>query len=220
MRVIHKGKPPTTLTKHRAEPVGASYENLPKQEVRDALAKEQGYLCAYCMGRMKADEAHMKIDHRTAQNPNVGEGATTALDYRNMLGVCKGGEGLPRDQQHCDTYKGNRALRIDPTDTRSGWERTIYYGANGSIVSTRKDFDEDLNKAVLNLNVDSLLEARKAAVQSVVEQMARESPGAWTEAVVRKGIKRFEARDTQGRYAPYCEAVLFFLRKRLARLAR
>jgi uncharacterized protein (TIGR02646 family) len=215
MRVIRKGRPPKALTEHRAQPVGAGYDNLPKQALWEALAKEQGYLCAYCMGRIEPHNDHMKIDHRMARNPKSGSGKATTLVYRNFLGVCKGGEGLARQEQHCDTYKGNRPLRIDPTDAKSGWERSIRYSASGAIASSSPPIDEDMN-AVLNLNVDALKEARRSAVQAALEAMDWQNPGQWSEAAIRRAIARWEAPD-EGRLAPYCEAILYFLRKRLAR---
>lgn len=215
MRVIRKGRPPKGLTEYRAEPVGTSYGNLRKEEVREALAKEQGYLCAYCMGRIAPDKDHMKIDHREAQKSEGGGGKAIALVYKNMLGVCKGGEGLARKHQHCDTYKKNRPLKIDPTDAQSGWERTVRYGAGGNIASSLPALETDLNE-ILNLNVDSLKEARRSAVQGALSVIGRESPGEWSEAVVRRAIARFEEPDAGGRLSVFCEAVLYFLRKRLA----
>ena len=75
MKLIRKPKrPPTKLTEYLAEPLGTNYESAPKQAIRDALAREQGHLCAYCMGRIEPSERSMKIDHLAPQKPPSGPG--------------------------------------------------------------------------------------------------------------------------------------------------
>lgn len=228
VKLIRKPKrPPTKLTEYLAEPVGISYESAPKQAIREALAKEQGHLCAYCTGRIEPNERSMKIDHRAPQKPPIDAdpgGKKLALYYRNMLGVCKGGEGRAPHEQHCDTHKRNTALSIDPTDSFSGWDETLSYKVEKTpehqpayvISSSHAAYNKDLTET-LNLNVKVLARARYDAIVGALDGIRRKNPEGWTRAVLEHAIKRLEERDSRGRFAPFCEATIFYLRKRLAR---
>jgi hypothetical protein len=118
-------------------------------------------------------------------------------------------------------------LAIDPTDTSSGWERALYYEAGKTSghektyeVHSRNAAHEDDIDEKLNLNVASLGIARRAALDGVIDELARKHKEGWTRAVLEHVIKRYEGRDSRGRHAPFCEAIVFYLRKRLARCPR
>jgi uncharacterized protein (TIGR02646 family) len=231
VKLIRKPKrPPSELTEYLAEPIATSYEDAPKQKIREELAKEQGYLCAYCMARIRDNEPSMKIDHLSPQKPRSDAepgGKALALYYRNMLGVCKGGEGRAHQEQHCDTHKGNTPISIDPTDAFSGWEKSLRYEVGRTaehqplyvISSSHAAYNKDLTET-LNLNVRALAGARYQAIQGAIEGIRLKNPDAWTKAELERAIKRFGERDSQGRYTPFCEAIIFYLRKRLARAPR
>ena len=56
----------------------------------------------------------MKIEHWRSRKA-YGE---DQLRYGNLLAACRGGEGRPGREQHCDTKKGDREVRWNPR-TRS-----------------------------------------------------------------------------------------------------
>ena len=61
MRQIVKQQEPASLTAHRLT-LHSGYDNYAqKQDLRDALVGEQGALCCYCMGRIRAGGESMKI---------------------------------------------------------------------------------------------------------------------------------------------------------------
>ena len=61
MLLIKKGQEPNSLTEYKKEP-NACYEDFrDKDDIRDALLRDQGYLCAYCVKRI--DKSNMKIEH-------------------------------------------------------------------------------------------------------------------------------------------------------------
>ena len=93
--------------------------------IRAELLKEQHYLCAYCMRRIKDDGATTKIEHYLP----LSENKDRALDYQNFFAVCTGGEKpkyeWPEDENGvkiepyrcCESVKGdNTKLKIDPRD--------------------------------------------------------------------------------------------------------
>ena len=94
MILIKKGKEPKELIEYRTnkwnpyekQSVEPSFEDMPteiKDAIRRELLKEQGYLCAYCMRRIKSVE-ETKIEHWVPQEKLTKE---QGLDYSNMLGV-------------------------------------------------------------------------------------------------------------------------------------
>lgn len=72
MIYIKKGAEPKSLKEYRSQP-NATYEDFrDKDDIREALLKEQGCLCAYCMGRISKDK--MKIEHWISQKSEEGDG--------------------------------------------------------------------------------------------------------------------------------------------------
>lgn len=88
MIYINKTHEPNSLTEYR-KTIGSSYKGLPshtKDELRESLLKDQGYICAYCMKPIhKVNDT--KVEHYIPQE-NANE-----LDYHNLLAVCTGNEG-------------------------------------------------------------------------------------------------------------------------------
>lgn len=95
MRDITKEIEPRSLTEHRAGE-HCDYDNYQgKDELRQALVREQRGLCCYCMGRIRADTASMKIEHWGSQARFPGD----QLHYQNLLGACLGGQSQPSNNQ-------------------------------------------------------------------------------------------------------------------------
>ena len=69
MRYINKrNKEPKELIEYRRTP-GVAYDDLSgdrKSIIRDSLLDEQGYICAYCMG--KIDNESCTIEHYISQS--------------------------------------------------------------------------------------------------------------------------------------------------------
>lgn len=98
-----------------------------KEQLRKALLREQGHLCAYCMRRIRGAN-DVKIEHLQARTQE------NELQYHNLLAVCRGGEDGPVPARSCDTKKANRPLFINPLSEAD--MKRIYYGNNGEIHST------------------------------------------------------------------------------------
>ena len=164
MIYIRKGREPRSLTEYKKHP-NATYDGYrEKNDVRQALLEEQGYICAYCMRRIGKDS--MKIEHWKAQNAIDGSGQKYALDYRNMLGVCIGNQSAVHEDQTCDTYRGNADLFVDPRNEEH--INQIAYKADGTIYSNNSCIDFDLNHR-LNLNCERayLKQGRKEAIRNL-----------------------------------------------------
>lgn len=196
MILIHKSPAPPALEALReaAEKQGLSdqegYEllrNPLKNQVREALMREQGHLCAYCMREIPdrrilpgdTDLSDVYLEHwqprSKAEIPDKNKG----LDYQNLLAVCSGNEKAPgatgrRKGRHltCDKKRGNAPLRVNPLDNTT--LATISYTSDGKIRSSDPTINDDLNVR-LNLNCSeeavTLPENRKAVLDAIQEEV-------------------------------------------------
>ncbi|WP_437650435.1 hypothetical protein [Sorangium sp. So ce362] len=126
MRHIVKGAEPATVTETRTASTTdlstttrarTAFDQIDKGRVRADLAREQGWLCAFCMRRIDPDTADargertMKIAHRTPIDVDPAQ----ALSWRNLLGSCDGGQRSGWRTRSCDAAQGSTALTVDPT---------------------------------------------------------------------------------------------------------
>ncbi len=216
MILIRKRHEPHSLTEYRSQPNAYFDGYKEKNELRQCLLEEQGYLCAYCMRRIEASS--MKIEHF---HPGRNERDPESLSYKNMLAVCKGGEGFPHEQQTCDTYKGNQKLeKADPQNPAviSG----IYYlSRNGEIHSADAAVERDLNEK-LNLNGSEtyLPVNRKAALNAFIHQLARERMnGKWGRAQLEDWKAKLMSPE-DGKLSPYVGIMIWYLEKKLGTAAK
>lgn len=214
MKHIIKGREPQSLFQHRQKQF-VNYNNYPeKDELRISLLTEQGHICCYCMQRISIDK--MKIEHWKSQD----DYEELQLDYNNLLGACQGGEGSPNHLQHCDTKKGNTEITINPLDNHRNCEDLIKYLGNGEISSDDVTINNDLNQ-VLNLNMQTLVNNRKEVLELVLKQLKSQYPkGDWTEAILNKKIQQWSDKQNDGKYKPYCQIVIYHLKKKLSSISR
>jgi uncharacterized protein (TIGR02646 family) len=214
MKRIVKGREPQSLFQHRQKQF-ANYNNYAeKDELRTSLLTEQGHICCYCMQRISIDK--IKIEHWKSQD----DYEELQLDYNNLLGACQGGEGSPNHLQYCDTKKGNTEITINPVDNLRNCEDLIKYLGNGEISSDDVTINNDLN-LVLNLNMQTLVNNRKEVLELVLKQLKSQHPkGDWTEAILNKKIQQWSDKQNDGKYKPYCQIVIYHLRKKLSSIGR
>ncbi len=213
------GNEPVSLKSHRSTP-GATYNDCNKEDIRQALLKEQGHICAYCMQRISANSDKsgvpmMQIEHYEAQSQNED----LQLNYLNMLGVCLGNKGFARHLQHFDQSRGNEVLKIDPRQPVC--EEYIRFSNNGEIYSDDEQVDNDLNR-ILNLNVRYLVDARKAAIDETVKNLRnkyKKKPGqSWSKSDLQKEIRNWQELDVDGMFPVFCQAAIYYLQRKLQRL--
>ena len=60
MIYIQKGKEPASLTAYKKQ-AHAYYDGCNKDDIRENLLREQGYLCAYCMRRIEKEKMKIQI---------------------------------------------------------------------------------------------------------------------------------------------------------------
>ncbi len=212
MRAITKGAEPDSLVQHRCSP-HANYDNYPdKNTLRTHLVSEQNGLCCYCMSRIAADEALMKIEHWHSQTTYENE----QLDYQNLLGACLGGKGKPPGQQTCDTRKGNDDIKWNPANPTHQVDRRIKYSTDGTIGSNDLEFDRQMND-ILNLNIKFLKDNRRSVLDGVAEWWKREK-NRIQGPISRDRLEGKKAKYIVGAGAlePYCHVAVWWLDRKLA----
>jgi uncharacterized protein (TIGR02646 family) len=211
MRTIRKGSEPASLTRHRAIP-GANYANYrDKDNLRDYLVDEQRGLCCYCLSRIRAEHGKIKIEHWRSQNKHEAE----QLAYSNLLGACMGNEGRPHGDQHCDTRKGDRDLSRNPANPLHHVEEVIRFSGNGTIFSDDQVFDGELNET-LNLNLAFLVNNRKETLRAFTDIMPR--TGELGRGQLERWLRVWNGEAGTHELKPYCQVIIYWLRKRLSRL--
>lgn len=165
MRWIQRGPEPRTLIETRKLPrdEGGTYASLRKPPVIEALLRDQGGLCGFCMRPVPLHEPGStprrlqktadgrnwpwKIAHWAPQSLDDDSDAR-ALDWSNMIGACRGGDdgSGPRT---CDTLQGNQALTIHPhqratvTHVRGRFAQRVERPTEGEVESTGYELFSD-----------------------------------------------------------------------------
>ena len=207
MKYIKKQSEPASLKQFRAIP-GASYDDYrDKDGLRQTLMEEQGFICCYCMQRIKLETMHIEHWKPRSLYPE------SQLDYRNLLAVCEGNEGKPHHLQHCDKRKGDKKIIINPTHPKC--EKLVKFRSNGELYSEDETTNQELN-SVLNLNIQTLVINRKNILDFAILKLTAENrDGTWSKAVLKKELRKWESLGTDGKYEPFCRIVIFFLEKKL-----
>ncbi len=211
MRDITKGPEPKSLTEHRAGE-HCDYDNYQgKDELRQALVREQRGLCCYCMGRIRADTASIKIEHWRCQARFPAD----QLNYQNLLGSCLGGQSQPSNKQHCDSRKGDRDLRWNPADPAHLVEVQLRYEIDGTIRAADDELNQQLDE-VLNLNLPRLKNNRKGILTAVLQWWKGKKPV--PKEQIQREIQRHAGGDNE--LQPYCGVAVWWLKKKLTRRVR
>jgi len=208
MKQIIKGKEPASMLTYRKQP-HAHYEDYrEKNDLRHSLLEEQGYICCYCMQRIRLEQ--MKIEHFRPQS----QYPELQLDSHNLLAACDGNEGSPRQLQHCDTHKADEEITINPADSQKNCEQYLKYSSNGRVYSDDPIIETDLNNT-LNLNTQTLVNNRQNAINTVIQEMTqiKGKKAAWPIQKVYQKIHAYERKEN-GKYKPYCQMIVYFLNKR------
>jgi hypothetical protein len=156
----------------------------------------------------------MKIEHWQSQSED--KYPERQLDYANLLGACLGGQKYgqksPRENQHCDTAKGDADLCFSVCDPAHPIERKIRFLGDGTIKADDAPTDEALN-VVLNLNMPRLVSNRKAvlaAFQQRLQDGRRVDPA--------RELSKWDGREP-GELPEFAQVVVYWLRKKQTRAA-
>ena len=222
MILIQRGKEPDSLLKYRKSFPEACHEELPAEpmkDIRKQMWTEQKGLCAYCMCKLNSPK-DVRIEHYLARNPKDKEyDAASALDYKNMLGVCYGNSlqpGTKEEDKTCDAHRGNKSLTVNPYDITS--IRKIFYTSDGYIASDDENINIDVNDTLnLNCKARSLPQNRKAVLiqaKKEIQKLCGNKSHQFYLEVLERYYKRYAEREM---LPPYCGIVIAWLGKELGK---
>lgn len=222
MRYISKGREPAQLLAQRKTP-GATYSAF--DDLRESLAREQGFICAFCMrkldlsvkkgkeGRPTTIIAHLLSRHpEDAHSPAEKEKRRIlGMTYRNLVLACDGHSG---DIVHCDQQQGNADITI-PLFDRTVMSK-ITFSSGGQVL--HPIYQEQIGQnneepGLLNLNASVLIDRRRErwlAVATLLRQQNR-----WTEGELEKELESWSKKDSKGLLKEDCQCVSFFLEQKL-----
>jgi len=209
MKYIQKGKEPQILSEWKAiqKPVGNyHYEHLlnpQRGSVHISLLSEQGYICCYCCRSVEQIDSH--IEHLDPQSKTDAE---LSVEYTNMLASCGRDTNKPeyRWPEYCGHKKGDLAIGVSPL--QANCEEFFDYSSTGEILPTANNLahqkDAQTTIEVLGLNHPDLMKGRIQALEALQGIMTQEEAELLAQVC--------QQMNAQGRYQPFCNAVLYFLK--------
>ncbi len=222
MRYIRKGYEPESFTdwkerqKNRGNPL--TWKTFRrrvtvKNDVYDALLREQGYICCYCGMRITRDTSH--FEHLKPKS-NITY-AHLVLDYANLLVSCKGKseDSGESEEEHCvPVHCGHKKedwydehLMISPLDANCA--DFFRYSGSGEILPTD---DPDKQAAAittiekLGLDIDKLRAMRREAIDAALLAI-----DGLTDEEIQQLAQGYAQPDANGRYTPFCAAIAYIL---------
>lgn len=239
MRRINKGAEPPCLANLRrdAKQIEKDTGQAPVNDdwnpgacadaIREALCREQGYLCAYCMQSIEPhgyiESLHhlrgMKIEHFETRKAHPRR----MYDWDNLLAVCPGITIGPSGRVfHCDTSRSDKPLHIHPAkidpnpeeifnyqwkDTRRDDEGNLIPEI-GKIMASTKAGDDDIK--TLGLNESVLVSYRKQAINTLRQWMRKNPTKKQLEIRLQSATN-----PADGRLLPYAPLVARYIERKL-----
>ena len=208
MRRIKKSSEPRELLEYRlSSDPNKSYDNFrDKGALREATAKDQGFLCAYCMARIRPESLRIEHHRSRALHPDQ------TLSWTNLVACCHGNRGSPPSEQTCDVRKGERDIELSPLDESV---RTITCLLSGRVESSRSTYQCEIDE-VLNLNLPRLQQQRREAVEGAREGLSKrlgnDSP--WTKGQLQRELDRVRSLSELPEFLGAVEAFVEHLIRR------
>ncbi|MCK9155761.1 MAG: hypothetical protein M0P12_06585 [Paludibacteraceae bacterium] len=202
---INKQLEPQEWTRYRCTK-GARYKSIP--ELRKSLLEEQGYICAYCMRRIPVKDSNSNEDSRIEHLLCRVQHPESELCYNNMVICCP---GAINDNFHCDKKKGDNDISFNLFDNKL--ISTISYGSkNGEIKSSNQQYNREI-KQILNLNNKLLSKNRLETLNAIINFLKKKND--WNSYNLNNLIIKWNTKDKDGQFKPYCGIVIWFLEKKL-----
>lgn len=213
---------PKALVRFRAMQ-GASYSSYGDRDtisgeerpLKKALAKEQKFICCYCMRRIEITA--MTVEHYISQNHHSSsplqpeEHSEKTLDYGNMLGCCN------TKVRNCSGIRGNQWITVDPREKRV--EQIVKFDKEGRAFSRNATIQNEIQN-ILKLNEIELLENRLVAINLAKERLLRLYPeGSWTKTILQKEVNHwlspYLGKNGELVYREYCLAAVHYLQSKI-----
>jgi len=195
-----------------------------KQQLKDSLLDEQGFLCAYCM-RGLINDSSCTIDYLKPKSSNPRE---NTFHYHNLLSSCSGsvskrgrlgnhgvGYHLKEDLRHCNNKKGEKSIPISPLNSLC--ESRFIFSISGEILPAFGDDWEAIQTIeLLGLNSSLLVRQRASAIERMLYPDLPDNEGNLTNRLISReeGLKKVSQLRKKGmnnRYEPFCIALIYVI---------
>ena len=207
-----RNREPRELSDYRQNTPNASYDGFhDKRIVKKSLIEEQGYICAYCMGKIK-DVDNCSIEHFIAQQWHKDSPyepqrhKDESLLYSNMMAVCL------NNSEHCDKKRGNTPLKILNPHLECCEEYTL----DGNISckgNENIDVNDDID--ILGLNCDKLKKCREAVIDEIWERFKEKHPKrTWSKDLFLNYAQKYRIKQQKKgnvyRFHAYCNFIAWY----------
>lgn len=203
MKLIIKGKEPDTWKAYYNTEGVTKYES-PTTDLKNALLRDQGHICCYCMSRISFE--NMVVEHfkpREHYKPKEYQ-----FGYGNLFASCKGNF---HSDKHCDNRKKSLEITTNPTDIKNNCENIISYKWSDGSLTYPPQYEYDIVD-VLNLNNPVLNSNRKEVLVAVTQVLKLKK---YTKTECQRQLSKFRDLDKDGKYQPYCMIAIRFLEKKI-----
>lgn len=226
MKQIIKIPEPRSFLQHRAS--GGTFSSMSykiKEELRQSLEEEQGFICCYCMKRIPQklttneiakNKPDCKIEHFKCQTRFRDQ----ELNYQNLLLSCNGNHGFPHNMQTCDTFKDDYDLTYHPSSRVRNIENLIKYKSNGEIYSEDGILNRELSE-VLNLNTKDLRDTRRDVYLFIQKRIILEGKRLNGKAIQKRFFESEKDRilkKIKGKLNEYCMIGVYLINKKLRQM--
>lgn len=205
MKCIHKGAEPDAVLSWKAlanaawQPSFDNLQNPQKDSLKQALLREQGYLCCYCNGLLSDDDSH--IEHFCPQSTD----ASKDLEYANLHVSClsnqKKGAAL-----HCGMAKDDwfdPALTLSPQ--AADIEQRLRYSADGHVYpQDADDIAAHISIERLALDCAVLTGKRDSAIRGLLDEKFLSTTN---DVELGELYRALLQRDRDDRFMPYAIAL-------------
>jgi uncharacterized protein (TIGR02646 family) len=207
MITIVKGAEPSEWTALNVTPGVTEYEAIP--ELREALLRDQGYICAYCMRSIPVTKNDpslpetSKIEHIKSRRHSKD----LERSYRNMVICCP---GYINGTEHCDKSKKSQEIHFSPFDQTV--RASISYRSNdGEIRSTNTNWQHDIDN-IICLNNPMLKINRRQVLDGVKAVLERKD---YSVKILQEKLIEWSSKDDDGKLKAYCGVVIWYLAKKI-----
>jgi len=183
-----------------------AYNNLTKlakDATKQALMKEQGYICCYCERRLEENDSH--IEHFQPQS----DPAVDDIDFENMLCSCQN-KLKKGDPRHCGNLKGDWfdvTLLVSPFDSACGSK--FGFKGDGTIYPIEDAFDAKTTIENLGLNIGKLNALRESTIEPFLDN-------ALNEQEFKLFIEGYLQLDSEGKYNPFPTTIAYLFGELIA----
>lgn len=189
-----------------------------KHIVKEALLKEQGFICCYCQQQINFDE-HTFIEHFIARNTEPSK----MFNYENIFVCCDGGDSDRENQKkqgiktaqrtllYCDKKKDDDVLEINPLDinceTHFAYE--FIESSDDKPEVMIKGLSNEGKQAIQVLNLDNkvLRKMRGEFIAGFIDDISVEE--------IEELLPQIKQKNTDGLFLPFCAVLEYVLKNNI-----